>query len=215
MARLLKIDPLHYPKLDASDLCYHIGEYTAGGGFGASATNQSILNLKKKLTASTQQLYYKQTAINQWGDAVASVLSLEAAAASVTFIPAPCSKPLGHPEYDDRMLRVMQRVAQHLPAGSTLDVRLVLNTVTERQAQHEGERLSIEDIKRSLSVDEAQLDPPLRGEVVVIDDVFTQGGTFKAMQSMLATLPGVQRVAGLFLAKTVWPTVELDDEPLF
>jgi predicted amidophosphoribosyltransferase len=41
---------------------------------------------------------------------------------------------------------------------------------------------------------------------VIVDDVFTQGGTVKAMQSILMALPKTERVAGIFLAKTVWPT---------
>jgi predicted amidophosphoribosyltransferase len=47
---------------------------------------------------------------------------------------------------------------------------------------------------------------PFKPYAIVVDDVFTQGGTFKAMQELLAAAPGVTAVNGIFLAKTVWPS---------
>jgi hypothetical protein len=48
--RLTKIDELTLPdhyRLEPTDDCYFIGEYTARGGYEQSDTNDLILNLKK------------------------------------------------------------------------------------------------------------------------------------------------------------------------
>jgi len=76
--------------------------------------------------------------------------------------------------------------------------------------------MSIADLRNSMEIDLAHLAPALRATIIVVDDVFTQGGTFKAMQSLLTELPRVDEVRGIFLAKTVWPPIDfadlLDDE---
>lgn len=208
MARLLKLDPSSCHQLDADDACWYIGEYTANGGFQASETNQSIFNLKKKPTVPASQLQWKIRAIEEWGDRLARHLNLHEAARAVTFVPAPCSKPANHREYDDRMLRVLQRLATH---ESGLDIRPILITSIARQAQHESERISVADLRQSMGIDQSQLRKPLRETIVVVDDVITQGGTFKAMQSILMKLPRVKQVVGVFLAKTVWPQPDYNE----
>jgi hypothetical protein len=199
--RLQKIDPEHYPKLGPGDECYHLGEYTAYGGYKASETNQQIFNLQKKPSVPPAQLRWKEHAINYWGDKLAGVLGLETISAEFTLIPAPPSKPPGAADYDDRILRVLNRLRVHR-AG--LDIRPVLYTPVARQSQHAGGRLTVAELQASLALDQAQLATPLRSKIIVVDDVFTQGGTFKSMKNILAAMPGVQFVAGVFLAKAVW-----------
>ncbi len=53
MTKLIKLDPDNYLYLSDDDECYHYGEYTSGGGFSKSTTNQQIQNLKKSLLALT------------------------------------------------------------------------------------------------------------------------------------------------------------------
>lgn len=202
MARLVRIDPATCNTLAADDRCWYIGEYTSGGGFRASATNQSIFNLKKKPPVPQNQIAYKNRAIQEWGRTLAGYLNLNVAEHTVTFVPAPSSKPEGHAEYDDRMWRVLQELLRINPR---LDIRQVLYTPIARRAQHEGDRLSIEELCQSMRIQTALLDPPLRSKVFVVDDVFTIGRTFKAMQQLLSALPNVAEVVGLFLARTVWP----------
>ncbi|MDT9694308.1 hypothetical protein Q5762_39435, partial [Streptomyces sp. P9(2023)] len=62
-------------------------EYTSEGVYQARDTNQQILNLKKKPTASEGQLYYKRLAIEYWGRALASVIDLRKTIGSHTFVP--------------------------------------------------------------------------------------------------------------------------------
>jgi hypothetical protein len=209
--RLSILDTNEFRYLTADDSCAHYGEYTAGGGFGASETNQQIFNLKKSPTASAPQLRWKTRAIAYWGNVIltSSGLDLDVCARDVTFVPIPCSKPVGHPEYDDRMLQVMNYVAQRR-AG--IDVRPLLVQIAAREAQHHGNRSDPAGIAATLGLDNSQLQLPLRPYVIVVDDVITRGASFAAAKSLLTGLPGVQAINGMFLAKTVHPPIEWPED---
>lgn len=204
--RLLKIDPKYYQWLDPNDQCWYYGEYTSGGGWGASETNRQILNLKKGPGAKAGELHYKSVAVNYWGDALAKLLTLENTVGNCTFVPMPGSKPEGHAEYDDRIGRVLTRMSAH-HAG--VDVRRLLKQHSERSAQHAGGgRKSPSEICETLAVDYSLVPPPLARTIIVVDDVITMGASFAAAKALLTTLPNVQEVVGVFLAKTVWPVPE-------
>lgn len=127
----------------------------------------------------------------------------------VTFVPMPCSKPAGHSEYDDRMLKVLQFMARSKPP---LDIRPILMQTALRPSQHEGGgRQTPDQLLETLAIDPTQVLYPPRATVIVVDDVITMGASFNAAKSLLQGLPGVNEVAGIFLAKTVWPPCELDD----
>lgn len=204
--RFERLESSEYRNLDANDYCLYIGEYTAKGGFQASVTNQQILNLKKKPSVPANQLRYKDRAVNYWAIELYARLNLPFVAQHCTLVPAPPSKPAGHPEYDDRMIRVLNALGRIQPG---IDVRPLVVTHAERVSQHEGNRLSIEDLAASMSIDGTQLDREFRSTVIIVDDVFTVGGTFKAVQKVLAST-GIVANHGIFLAKTVWPGVDLN-----
>lgn len=213
--RLSSLDPADFKYLTADDSCAHYGEYTAGGGFGASETNQQIFNLKKSPTVPPTQLRWKTRAVAYWGDVILTSAGLkwDVCSTDVTFVPIPCSKPIGHEEYDDRMLQVLNYVAQR-KAG--IDVRPLLVQMEARDAQHHGNRSDPDGIAATLQVDQGWLRQPLRSTIVVVDDVITRGASFAAAKRLLSGLPGVNEVYGMFLAKTVhtpieWPDENLDD----
>lgn len=204
--RLLKIDPRSYQWLEQNDQCWYYGEYTSGGGWGASETNRQILNLKKGPASSSNELYYKGLAVNYWGDSLARLITLEKTIGTCTFVPMPGSKPPGHPEYDDRMGNVLRRMAASFPG---VDVRSLLMQGGERPAQHAGGgRQSPADICLTLAVDSSTMPPPLAPTLLVVDDVITMGASFAAAKRLLKDLPNVSEVCGIFLAKTVWPEPE-------
>lgn len=216
--RLSILDPADFKFLSGDDSCAHYGEYTSGGGFGASETNQQIFNLKKSPTASAAQLHWKLRAVSYWGEVIltSAGLNLDVCATDVTFVPIPCSKPVGHPEYDDRMLQVMRYVAQRKPG---IDVRPLLVQSAVRDAQHHGNRSDPTGLAATLQLDRAYLQAPLRPYVIVVDDVITRGASFAAAKSVLSGLPGVQAIHGMFLAKTVhapieWPDLDDDEDAL-
>lgn len=208
MTRLTKLDNDEFKYLADEDQCYHYGEYTSGGGFQASTTNQQIWNLKHKPTAADGPLYWKGKAVEYWAKMIADTLDLKAVAANTTFVPMPCSKPAGHPEYDDRMLRVLNKLRTTAPA---LDIRSMLVQTHLRASQHEGLRQSPAELRKSLAIDPLTLTVPLKPYVVIVDDVITLGASYAAAKSLMTTVPGVKQVIGIFLAKTVWPPSELDD----
>jgi hypothetical protein len=208
MTRLTKLDNDDYKYLADSDLCYHYGEYTSGGGFQASDTNQQIWNLKIKPTAADGPLYWKGKAVDYWAKMIYDTLDLDAVANNTTFVPMPCSKPANHPEYDDRMLRVLNRLLRRNPA---LDIRPLLVQTQLRVSQHEGPRQSPQQLKQTLALDNIFLTSPIKPNVVVLDDVITLGASFNSAKGMIGTIPGVHQVVGIFLAKTVWPLSELDE----
>lgn len=200
--RLQKIEPAPNNKIDAGDLCYHLGEYTAGGGFGVSETNQQILNFKKRPTVSAAQLRYKQAAICYWADKLSEAVNFAEMVQGWTLVPAPASKLVGDPDYDDRTLRLLLELQQR---HDGLDVRQLVVTCRDRLSQHEGGRMDVSELQATMEVNPRAIATPLKPNVLVVDDVFTLGATFKAMKNLMVPLPGVVSVPGLFLARTIWP----------
>jgi hypothetical protein len=206
--RLTQIEtPFHW--LTDEDRCFHFGEYTSGGGYGCSETNRWISNLKKKPTVPSPELRWKKEAIAYWVGVLRKVLPPANLSERVTIVPMPGSKPLGHTEHD---LRVQQVVGKWVEGVPGIDVRAVLKQTVERPSQHENARLSPAEIIQTLSIDQSQLATPLRPVVVVVDDVLTLGASFKAAKNLLLQQPGVQKVEGLFLARTVWPADDFTAE---
>lgn len=210
MTRFTQINPPESLRfLVPGDQCVYLGEYTAHGGYRASDTNQQIYNLKHRPTSSQGMLYWKTRAIEYWGRMLAGTnLKWDYCLNNVTFVPIPCSKPVGHVEYDDRMLRVLNFMAGIRPG---LDIRQVLLQAAERAPQHAGQRMMPAEIQQYLQIDGGTLVQPLKETVIVVDDVITRGASFAAAKQMLTGLPNVQQVVGFFLAKTVHPPVAFDE----
>jgi len=206
--RFSKIEiPMHW--LTQGDQCYHYGEYKAEGGWEAGDTNRWIKNLKKKPTAQNSELYWKTQAYAYWANLLRPLLPADKLT-GVTFVPMPGSKPLGHLEYDPRMLRVLESYAQN---DRRIDIRPVLRQTVERPGQHEGgARLSPDEIAAMLDIEHIELAKgPLREMIFFMDDVITMGASFKAAQAKLLQVPNVKQVRGIFLARTVWLS-PFDDE---
>lgn len=121
-------------------------------------------------------------------------------------VPAPPSKPRGHADYDDRIERLARRIA---PAA---DVRCLLETIEPReQAKRADHRPSIEELAASMQVVTELLTPEPTG-IILLDDVITNGTTFKAAQRLLRPhCPGV-KIVGLFIARRVLPPIDWRDE---
>lgn len=204
MASLIpqQIEVSAYPQLGPGDRCSYIGEYQSGAGYGAGETNQLIYNLKKGPGASDKELWWKRRAIAQAAEQLRQVLDLDALRREWTIVPGPSSKIAGHPEYDPRTLNILLHLQGLVPG---LDVRPVLVGRSSRSAQHDGDRMTIDELVRWMTWDPTQLAQPLRPNVLVFDDVFTKGSTFKAMQRLLLQRPEVTQVMGIFLARSVRP----------
>jgi hypothetical protein len=142
--RLRKIDEHSRPdhsRLSEDDQCFFLYEYTSGRNYSFSATNSLISNLKKKPTALGYQ--YKLHAIRQSANALANAIN-PAWLNGGTLIPVPPSKARGHPEYDDRLTQICQRIR----AAPPLDVRELVVQRVSLAAAHEsfGHRPSVEEL---------------------------------------------------------------------
>ena len=210
MPRISKIDDLtrgDHSYLDSDDQCFYLGEYTARRGFAFSATNNLILNLKKSPDLrGTEQWKWKERAIRQAGQALREVLS-EPWLSTATLVPIPPSKTTGHPSYDDRILRVLQV----LGAGMGLDIReLVLQTESVTAAHDSESRPRPWEIAENYHIDE-DLAAPEPVQFGVFDDLLTTGSHFKAMKiALMERFPGVL-VTGIFIARRVPETTDVED----
>jgi hypothetical protein len=141
--------------LNSTDVCYHIREYTRRGGFGASPTNNLISNLKKKpskIQTNPREAPWKENAIGYCAQALQRMMNRPWIDGYGTLVPVPCSKIAGHPDHDDRLMRVLQRAF----AGSTVDIRPLLTQSCSTTADHEtSERQRFEELLAFTRVDEA------------------------------------------------------------
>jgi predicted amidophosphoribosyltransferase len=207
MARLSQIDVATARRLLPGDECYYSGEYQSHGGYQAGETNQLISNLKIEVPTPSHRVRWKEKAIHACAELLYEEINHEAARTSVTFVPVPSSKPIGHASYDDRMVRVLTRFAWRV--GGAIDVRQAVLTTKEREAQHTGARATVSELLATLAVNPSTTQVPFRPVVIVLDDVFTLGTTFRAMKTLLNGLPGVEKVIGVSIARTVWPGPDL------
>jgi hypothetical protein len=116
--RLTKIDDLtrlDHSYLDPEDECYFLGEYTARKGFAYSSTNNLILNFKIGVEhRGTARWRYKEQAIREAAGAFAVAIAAGALAESA-LVPVPPSKAKDHPQYDDRMVRMVRQIRPNPP----------------------------------------------------------------------------------------------------
>lgn len=205
--RLTEIDASNidlHTRLTADDRCLFLFEYTSGQDYTFSATNNLIINLKKKPGAPGQ--YYKNQAIARCTDYLRQTLNADWLK-QATLVPVPPSKARGDPLYDNRM----ERVCRQIQPGA--DVRLLVHQTQSTAAAHEvqpGDRPTVEDLLAVYEINE-QLAAPAPKVIGIVDDVLTAGTHYRAMQIRLAErFPGVP-IFGLFIARRVFATTESDD----
>ncbi len=199
--RLTHIDEFireqHY-YLDADDLCYFFGEYTARQRAAYSETNQLIMNLKKgNERRGLQDYHYKGVAINRVAQMITSTIGN---ISDYTFIPVPPSKCRTDAAYDDRMVAIL-RTAQGM--NPSLDFReLVLqNQSTIASHASTANRPTPDEIMANYRLD-ASLLAGIRGNIIIFDDVLTAGSHFKAMKRFLRQHLPEASILGLFVART-------------
>ena len=212
-ARFLKIDDQnrsdHY-NLTADDECYFLHEYTSHKNYSFSDTNKLISNLKKRPSlAGTAQYRYKGLAIRDCAAAFGEGLRPDWLATG-TLVPVPPSKARDHPDYDDRILQICRAI----PATRAVDVRELVFQTQSLPADHEGgPRHSIEDLLEVYRIDESKATLAPYG-IAIVDDVLTNGTHFRAMKTILQQRFPEVPIAGVFVARRVFPNPFEDlDEP--
>lgn len=217
--RLQKVDELsiedHYHLVDG-DECWYFGEYTAYKDWSFSPTNQLIKNFKKKVSLKgTAQWPYKQKAIRQVGNLLASVINPNSLN-GIVFVPIPPSKINTDPEYDPRMLDALNM------ASKKLEVQLpICECITQTQSMapdHESDngRLYPEERAATYYLHQNRI-PEGTNRIVFVDDMLTTGSHFKGAEiAVKAGLPDVQ-ITGLFVSRRIHenPFEEVDLSDLF
>lgn len=201
--KLTKIDDLSredHCYLDPGDTCYFFGEYTSRMGYNFSETNNLISNFKKSvLKRGTHEWPHKQRAIDEVAGLYRQCISPHLVH-QVTFVPAPPSKSQNDPEYDDRMVRALRA------ASPQFDVREIITQDGSRRPSHlcgDGERPRPADLIDCYRVNRA-LTVPVPRNIIICDDVLTNGTTFRAMKSVLQEQFPSAKIIGIFVARRVW-----------
>ncbi len=201
-----KLDDLyrhHHFFLEDDDEVYFAGEYTARAGFAESSTNQLISNLKKCISVrGTAQWRYKVQAINSIGNYQNTIFNN--VKSTVTFVPVPPSRAKSDALYDDRLLQVLNVMAQ----GDGWDVCELVEQINTQDAAHnhkDGERPSIESLIENYRLIVPDGYEP-RNRIAIYDDVLTTGRHFKAMQYVIKQRFPHANIIGIFFARVARPS---------
>lgn len=210
--RLIKIDDLtrgDHHRLESNDRCYYLGEYFSGRGYAYGATNDLISNLKKPMSRrNLPEWRHKEGAIRKAAEALRENFSAPQLGGEITFVPIPPSKAKSHPEYDDRLLRMLQMMCD----GHGSDIReLVIQTQSTDAAHDSFSRPTTEDLVAIYAVDETVAAPP-PSRIVLLDDVLTTGAHFKAAKAVVQQRFPDADIVGIFVARRVIPSPGADFE---
>ena len=159
-----------HPRLSATDKCFYLREYFSKKGYSYSETNHLIHNFKKSpLRRGRPEWRHKEAAIRHFSTEIGTALP-QAWVENCVFVPVPPSKAKGHPEYDDRLLRVLQPCL-----GGILDVReLIIQTVTTRSAHDSRDRPSVNELMESYQLNNAHANGRI-SKIIIFDDILTVG----------------------------------------
>jgi len=207
-SRISLIDNLTRPDhyyLTEQDQCYYLGEYTARMGPRYSQTNQLIYNFKKSVLQRGQQgFHYKGRAIYN----VAQYLNnLFARPELVTFIPIPPSKTRNHPEYDDRLVQVLN---QYRALNNNVDFRdIIIQTQSTDPSHNSDDRLNPNELLNLYQIDLSAVNG-IRNNIFIFDDMLTTGSHFKAVQQALLNNISNINVFGIFIARRAPEAIDWD-----
>lgn len=212
--RLRKIDDLSrqdHSHLKEADNCHFLREYTRGVGWQGSDTNDLINNLKKspeQYRSRPDVWKWKERAIERVATEFSTSLNHEWLKIA-TLVPIPPSKTHSHPDYDDRMLKVLMEIAHQ--AGLKIDIREMILQTEDCEAFHSrDDRRDPNEIEAGYRINEEAIRPkPLL--FGIFDDVLTTGAHFRAAHSLLSKkFPDVP-IVGIFVARRV--KLESDSDP--
>ena len=206
-ARLTKIDETNrgdHTFLQPADQCYFFGEYYAQQGYEGGGTNQLIFNFKCKpsdAALNPPRAKYKALAISEIARGLRVVFP-QRIAESFTWVPLPTSKIKGHPDYDDRLIRVLCLAFD----GFDIDVRELLKQNQSTDADHRaGVRQTLVELGEIVALDMDVLKvSPLRDRIMLFDDVLVTGKHIRVCtQRLRETVPLTVSIMGLTIARRV------------
>jgi hypothetical protein len=191
--------------LSASDRCAFLAQYCSGSRRDSDSRNgwcrQLIRNFKcepSRALWDRRRGRYKQEAIETLGAWLRQAVPRRLAE-SCTWVPIPPSQRPDDPEFDDRLARTLLLAFE----GYEIDVRSLLYQSRSTARDHARRaRLSEQVLFEILRIDEVQLlRRPVRGRVVLFDDVLTSGKHFKCCERRLREVLPDAPIAGIFLMR--------------
>ncbi len=207
--KLLQIDSLtrgNHCFLSPEDDCYYFMSCYGQEPVDNSIEKSFIYNLKKKPSSAEQRGYHhKNRVINEAARIVRTGLIQKLKAPdSVCIIPVPPSKIEGHPDYDDRLLRVLTGANE----DNTTLICPVLKCIESIVASHESKknRPTIAQLEANLTFDNALVDN-VRPNIILFDDVLTTGAHFIACKEFLKRKFPHANIVGVFIAR--WDFAEI------
>lgn len=204
--RLSKVDELildQHGSLTAEDECYYLLEWTRGGGYSASATNQLIANLRKTNDKKgTLGYHYKEEAIETSAYNLRNAINAEWLK-EATLVPIPPSSCRSDPNYDDRMTGVLRALTRGL---AKRDIReLIIHRESMTPAHTSGDcRPTVAEIRANYEIDESLVEPSPR-IIGIFDDILTAGSHFRAAKMLLTERFPAVPVIGVFIARRIFP----------
>ncbi len=213
--RLTRIDEVtrgthHF--LTEEDRCLYFGEFFSRRGWSAGPTNQLITNYKRTPTEIAAHAkgptlqHYKDQAMSEIAAGLRAQFTPQDVATRYTFVPMPSSKTAGDPDFCDR-LDVTLRRAFSSPPYTDADIRTLLRQTRSVDADHRrtSGRISYDDLLQITEVDPAQLQAPVRPEIVLFDDVLTSGKHYKVAKIRIREVLPRHSLVGLFVARANHP----------
>lgn len=174
-------------------------------------TNQLIFNFKcppSTVAINIGRGKYKIRAIDEIADGIRSAVGKKNAE-ELTWVPVPPSKAVGHSDYDDRLIRTLEKAF----LGFDADMRLLLRQAISTEADHiSAGRLTPEELLAITELDRDVFNSrPIRRGIVLFDDVLASGKHFKCCETRLRdVVPPEVPIIGVFVARSVRPN-PLDD----
>lgn len=200
----------HY-HLTPDDECMFLGDYNAGDGYRNNtpqAINQTISNLKK--LPNDRHAVHRNRSVDWCGDVLERLE--RQFPGRLTWVPIPGSKLPTHPEYNPRILDILSSMNR----VQTADIRQILYNSKSTRASHQsaGNRLSLDEVRDVMCLNEGQTQPTPE-HILVVDDVITAGTHFRVASDLLSARFPSAAITGLFIGRTIHrrpdPFADLDD----
>lgn len=198
MYSILKIDELllsDHPFLTPNDECYYFMEYRTGIWDKVG----SIIRNFKKSPAQKSEPHYRYKIIE-----IKNMASIFRQAIPITndtiLVPIPPSKRRDHPEYDDRVLRMLKIFCGQ---DANADIRDIFSAKHNLLSSHASPiRPTPAQLSANLELN-LLLCVDKKPNIILIDDVITAGTHFTACKSLLQEQFPHSNITGVFIARRV------------